>query len=67
MESQFHVPDIQCDGCANSIKQAVGRLGGINGIDVNVQTKQVTVIHDERTDRSAIADALDRAGFPVQS
>ncbi len=65
MVSTFHAPDIECEGCANSIKQAVGRLGGINGVDVNVDQKTVTVVHDDATDRASIEAALDRAGFPV--
>jgi len=59
-------PDIMCDGCANAIKKAVGALPGVSGVDVNINTKQVTVTHDDTiAPRTAITGALDNAGFPT--
>jgi copper chaperone CopZ len=59
-------PDIECGGCANAIKKAVGALPGVSGVDVDVETKVVTVTHDaQAAPRAAIENVLDRAGFPV--
>lgn len=59
-------PDIMCDGCANAIKKAVGTLPGVSGVDVNIDTKQVTVTHDATiAPQAAITGALDDAGFPT--
>lgn len=58
-------PDIHCDGCANSIKRALGRVPGIETIDVNIETKVVTVNHEPTVTRETIVDKLDKAGFPV--
>ena len=59
-------PDIMCDGCANSIKRALGRVPGVSEVAVDVNAKQVTVKHDEgQAPRAAITQALDKAGFPV--
>lgn len=65
MESTFHAPDIECDGCANSIKRALGRVGGVQSVDVDIAGKNVRVDHDPSVERSALVSALDRAGFPV--
>ena len=66
MQTTLHAPDIQCDGCANSIKTVLGRIEGIGLVDVDVTEKNVTVTHDEsKATRAQIEAALDRAGFPV--
>ena len=59
-------PDIECQGCANAIKKALGAVPGVNEVTVNIADKTVTVKHDEATaPRTAILSALDKAGFPA--
>lgn len=58
-------PDIVCGGCANAIKNALGRVEGVNEVEVNVETKEVRVEHKESVTRDRIVDALDEAGFPT--
>lgn len=58
-------PDITCGGCANAIKNAFGRVEGIQQVDVDVASKQVTVRHGNVVDKSSIIDVLDKAGFPA--
>jgi copper chaperone len=60
-------PDITCGGCANAIKNALGRVDGVSGVDVDVATKQVTVRHESSIGRDRIVNVLDQAGFPVQA
>ena len=59
-------PEIVCDGCASAIKKALGNVAGVAEVDVDVETKKVTISHDRRAARSEIADALDRAGFSIE-
>ena len=66
MISTFHSPDIECDGCANSIKRALGRISGIQTVEVDVPTKMITVTYEERLPTADIRAALDQAGFPVK-
>lgn len=65
MQSTFTAPDIECDGCANAITKALGRIEGVTQTIVDIPTKKVTVSHDETVTRQALEAALDRAGFPV--
>ena len=58
-------PDIVCGGCAAAIKNALGRIDGVTAVDVNVDTKEVSVEHDNALTRERIEDILDNAGFPV--
>jgi len=54
---------ITCGGCANAVKKAVSALPGVAAVAVEVSEKRVTVTHDDRVSRSAVADALKKAGF----
>lgn len=62
-QTELRVPDITCGGCANSIKKALGAVGGIGAVDVDINSKIVTVKHDERLTRDEIVKLIDRAGF----
>ena len=59
-------PDIHCDGCANSIKRSLARVPGVENVDVNIETKAVTVTHEAAVTREIIVDKLDKAGFPAE-
>ena len=65
MTTTVTAPDIECDGCANAIKNAVGRLEGVESVKVDVEAKRVTVEHGQQLGRGDIEAALDKAGFPV--
>jgi len=58
-------PDIVCGGCANAIKNALGRVSGVNEVDVDVTTKQVTVGHEAELTRDQLVKVLEDAGFPA--
>ena len=57
-------PDIVCGGCASAIKKALGNVEGVSNVDINVETKAVTVEHKSEVSRERIVETLDRAGFP---
>lgn len=65
MTTTVIAPDIECDGCANAIKNAVGRLDGVESVKVDVEGKEVSVEHTQQLSRRDIEEALDKAGFPV--
>jgi copper chaperone CopZ len=59
-------PDIECQGCANAIKKALGAVPGVSEVSVDIAAKAVMVKHDETAaPRAAILSALDKAGFPA--
>ena len=60
-------PDITCSGCSNAIKNAFGRVEGVDEVQVDVETKQVSVRHESSIDRNRIVSVLDQAGFPVEA
>ena len=61
----FSAPAIQCGGCANAIKKALGAQPGVSEVAVDIESKSVTVIHAHTISRESLKAALDKAGFPV--
>ncbi|RUL87019.1 heavy metal translocating P-type ATPase [Tautonia sociabilis] len=65
MKTSYSVPTITCQGCASTIREAVGSAAGVSAVEVDVAGKTVTVTHDERASDEAIAGAIGRAGYPA--
>ncbi len=58
-------PDIVCGGCAGAIKNALGKVNGVSQVEVDVETKTVSVSHNKEISRERIVEILDDAGFPA--
>ena len=65
-ETTFSIPSIVCGGCAGGIKKALDKVSGISLVEVDVNTKVVTIEHDEKVTRQTLAEVLDGAGFPAK-
>jgi copper chaperone len=63
MEYQIDAENIKCEGCASTIRSALGQIGGVHGVAVNIATGHVTVEADEGL-RDAITAALNDSGYP---
>lgn len=56
----YTVPGIHCGHCAMSIKEEVAEVSGVEAVDVDLETKVVTIRGEQLTDdslRAAIAEA----------
>ncbi len=58
----FVVPDISCGHCVDAITAEVSPLDGVTAVEVDLDTRTVTVTGGER---SAIIAAIDEAGYDV--
>ena len=58
------VPGMTCGHCEAAVKQEVGGVPGVSGVDVDLDTKYVVVTGTE-LDRDAVVAAIDEAGFDV--
>jgi copper chaperone CopZ len=62
----LRVPDVSCEHCERTIKQALSRTAGVRQVDVNIPGKEVRVSYDE-----AIVDLeriiLKDEDYPVAS
>ena len=64
-EVTLTAPDISCDHCIAAIRQAVSKLPGVQFVDGNPQTKQVTIRYDPSVvELTTIEKAMEEEGYP---
>ncbi len=63
----LRVPGMSCGHCERRIKQAVGGLGGVRSVGVDLGGKRVTVEYEEgAVDAAFIKEAIRRAGYEAE-
>jgi copper chaperone CopZ len=56
------IPGIHCASCASLIKDVSGDFPAIKNVDVNIETKIVTVEHDERFTMDTWKEEIEALG-----
>jgi copper chaperone len=59
----FSVPAMTCGHCKQAVTTEVGKLAGVSSIDIDLDTKKVTVTSSEPLSWSDVVSAVDEAGF----
>lgn len=59
MQTTVSIPGIHCASCAALIKDVSGDFPAIQSVDVNVDTKNVTIDHDEHFDMQKWSDEIE--------
>lgn len=62
----FIAPEIECGGCAATIKKSVGTVAGVHEIQVDIAAKRITVTHEDATLPADIKAAVEKAGFTTE-
>ena len=60
----LNVPGMTCGHCESAVKNEVGHVPGVTAVEVDLESKDVTVTGTD-LDRSAIIAAIDEAGYDV--
>ena len=60
----FTVPGMTCGHCEAAVKGEVAKVAGVSAVDVDLDTKLVTVTGDA-IDQVAVVAAIDEAGYEV--
>jgi copper ion binding protein len=59
-------PDISCEHCQHAIEEALGELGGVNAVKVDIPTKTVHIDYDpQKVTQAKIEEVLDETGYAV--
>ena len=67
MATKFNVPEISCDHCKNTIVNTLSGVENIESVDVDVQTKNVTLESSEEINLDLVKSLLDEQGYTVVS
>jgi copper chaperone len=63
MTKEFTVPSMSCQHCVNAITKEVSNIEGVRNVNVNLNTKQVSVEADERIPTDTLVNAIKEAGY----
>ena len=66
-EQVLKVPDVTCNHCVSAIEGAVGALGGVERVKVDLDRKEVGVTFDDaETTLEKIVEAIQGEGYGVE-
>ena len=63
MTTTLRVPDATCGHCKQTIEGAVSGLEGVNTVQLDLETKTLSVEHDDSVQPSALTDVISAAGY----
>ena len=65
MQATLKVPRIHCDGCVNTVTNAVRKLPGVTAVEASEVTKEVKVQFDPaQVNEQKIRATLSLVGYP---
>jgi copper chaperone len=60
----YFVPNISCGHCVHTIKMEVGELAGVQQVEAQAGTKEVTVVFDAPASEEQIIDLMKEINYP---
>ena len=60
---QYRVPGVSCQHCVAAVTSEVGKLAGVERVQVNLDSKLVTVEHSDSVVPASIIAAIKEAGY----
>lgn len=64
-QNTYTVTGMTCSHCVGSVDAEVRRLPGVTDVQVDLPSGAVTVTSDQPLDESAVAAAVDEAGYEL--
>lgn len=61
--TKYKVTGMTCGHCENHVREEVGQIAGVTGIDVSAQTGALVVTSDAVLDDADVIAAVDEAGY----
>jgi copper chaperone len=61
-EATYRVPGISCGHCERAISSELLRVAGVEGVNVDLETKLV-VVHGQSLDDARLRAAIENAGY----
>ena len=67
MAIKFNVPEISCDHCKSTIVNTLSNIENIESVDVDIETKDVTLESSNEISLDLVKSLLDEQGYTVVS
>jgi copper chaperone len=64
-ETSYTVTGMTCSHCVNSVDAEIRQLPGVTDVQVDLASGGVTVTSDAPLDETAVAAAVDEAGYEL--
>jgi len=61
----FTVSGMTCSHCVNSVSSEIKQIPGVTDVQVDLASGAVTVTSDQPVDDTAVAAAVDEAGYEL--
>jgi copper chaperone len=65
MERSYSVPGMHCGHCQAAVMRELEAVGGVEVVDIDLETKLVTV-RGQHLDEAALVAAIDEAGYDAE-
>lgn len=62
---RYDVVGMTCDHCARAVGKEIGKIAGVDAVDVDLVSGLVTVTSRDGVDSTTIAAAVDEAGYAL--
>jgi copper ion binding protein len=63
--STYTVVGMTCGHCVSSVKEEVGQVPGVTGVEVDLASGALTVTAEAPVDADAVRAAVEEAGYEV--
>ena len=60
----YSVPNISCRHCVATIERELGAVQGVESVQGELETKQVTVSYDDEAVLARVEEVLQEIGYP---
>ncbi|MEU5860077.1 heavy-metal-associated domain-containing protein [Nonomuraea sp. NPDC047529] len=61
----YTVKGMTCGHCVSSVKEEVGGVAGVTGVEVDLASGLLTVTSESQVESSSIAAAVEEAGYEL--
>ncbi|WP_374023570.1 heavy-metal-associated domain-containing protein [Mycobacterium sp. HNNTM2301] len=61
--SEYRVDGMSCGHCESAVRDEVGRLPGVERVDVSADTGRLVITSSAPIDADAVLGAVDEAGY----
>ncbi|NQV78361.1 MAG: heavy-metal-associated domain-containing protein [Lutibacter sp.] len=60
----IEILNLKCGGCANTVKKGIIAIEGVNKVEVNVETSEVTIDAIDELVIASVKNKLSSMGYP---